>query len=92
MKRMIFAALALAAFGTSVSANDLSEKAMRDLPGVTGSGFTVNPTAKPSSGSLADKAAMDLIGRSAAGGTANPTSKPTDGGLSDKAMRDAVRG
>lgn len=91
MKKFIIAAFALTAVSTASFANDLSEKAMRDLPGVTGQGFTVNPTSKPSSDSLSDKASRDLIGRGG-GATANPTSKPADGSLADKAMRDAIRG
>jgi hypothetical protein len=91
MKKYILAALALTALSTNTMANDLSEKAMRDLPGVTGQGVTSNPTSKPATDGLADKAARDLIGFGG-GATANPTSKPADGSLADKAMRDALRG
>jgi hypothetical protein len=40
----------------------LTDKAMRDAPGVVANGRTTNPTAKPQTGSLTDKAAMDLLG------------------------------
>ena len=40
MKKFIIAALVLTATGSVAFANDLSEKAMRDLPGVTGQGVT----------------------------------------------------
>jgi hypothetical protein len=67
----------------------LPSKAMKDSPGVTGSGTTDVPTAKPESGSLADKAMKDAPGVTGPGSTDTPTVKPESGSLSDKTMKDA---
>ena len=85
-------ALALALFALSSSyafADDLSAKAMKDAPGVTGAGTTSNPTVKPNSGSLSEKAMKDAPGVTGGGATADPTVKPDSGSLSEKAMKDA---
>lgn len=87
MKKFLFAALLLATAGSPSFADDLSEKAMKDNPGVTGGGTTANPTQKPDSGSLSEKA-MKAPVVSGAGTTATPTIKPDSGSLSEKAMQD----
>ena len=91
MNKTILAALALiatASFSSFASADDLSAKAMKDAPGVTGAGTTAAPTAKPDSGSLSEKA-MKAPGVTGDGTTADPTAKPDSGSLSEKAMKDA---
>lgn len=83
-------ALAVLAFSTSYAfADDLSDKAMKDAPGVTGGGTTATPTVKPDSGSLSEKAMKDAPGVSGGGTTSTPTVKPESGSLSEKAMKDA---
>ncbi len=89
MNKLILAIALLAATGSFASAEDLTSKAMKDLPGVTGSGATGNPTAKPDSGSLSEKAMQDAPGVTGNGATVNPTAKPDSGSLSEKAMKDA---
>lgn len=90
MNKSIFAVALLAMSSSAAFADDsLPAKAMKDTPGVTGTGTTAEPTAKPDSGSLPDKAAKDAPGTTAAGTTDQPTVKPTDGSLADKAMKDA---
>jgi hypothetical protein len=89
MKVSTLAALFLAGSTTLAFAdNGLSEKVMKDSPGVTGGGTTANPTAKPDSGGLSEKAMKDSPGVTGAGMTANPTSKPDDSSLSGKEMKD----
>lgn len=88
MNRIILATLFLAASHTLASARDLSTKVMQDNPGVTGSGTTTNPTAKPDTGGLAEQAMRISPGVTGAGTTANPTAKPARGGLAEKAMQD----
>jgi hypothetical protein len=87
MNKFILAFALLAAAGTNSFADDLSTKAMKDAPGVTGGGATANPIAKPDSGSLSEKA-MKAPGVTGDGTTANPTAKPDSGSLSEKAMQD----
>lgn len=67
----------------------LSDKAMKDQPGNSGSGSTATPTAKPEDGkgSLSDKAMKDTPGTKG-GSTANPTAEPKSGGLSDGAKKE----
>lgn len=67
---------------------DISEKVMKDSPGVSGQGSTAKPTAKPETGGLAEKAMKDAPGVTGGGTTANPTAKPETGGLAEKAMQD----
>ncbi|MBY0227138.1 MAG: hypothetical protein K2Q28_15150 [Hyphomicrobium sp.] len=85
-------ALAAFVFATSTTlafaGGDLTEKVMKDSPGVTGAGSTSNPTAKPETGGLAEKAMQDSPGVTGGGTTANPTSKPDDKSLTGKAMKD----
>lgn len=89
MKVSTLAALMLAASATFAFAEgDLSDKVMKDNPGVTGGGTTANPTAKPETGGLAEKAMKDAPGVSGGGTTANPTAKPDDKSLTGKAMKD----
>lgn len=89
MKVSTLAAVLLAASTTfAFAGGDLTEKAMEDTPGVTGSGTTANPTAKPETGGLAEKAMKDAPGVSGDGTTANPTAKPDDRSLTGKAMKD----
>lgn len=88
MNRFILAALVLAASHSVASARDLSTKVMQDNPGVTGSGVTVNPTAKPETGGLAEQAMRISPGVNGAGMTTNPTAKPAAQGLAEKAMQD----
>jgi hypothetical protein len=71
------------------ASGSLSDKAMKDAPGVTGDGTTADPTAKPNSGSLSEKAMKDAPGVTGPGTTDKPTAKPESGSLSDKAMKDA---
>ncbi|OYX98726.1 MAG: hypothetical protein B7Y80_14665 [Hyphomicrobium sp. 32-62-53] len=66
----------------------LSEKVMKDNPGVSGQGGTTQPTVKPETGGLAEKAMKDAPGVTGGGTTANPTAKPETGGLAEKAMQD----
>lgn len=90
MKIPMIAAAMLGVSSMSVMADDsLPAKAMKDNPGVTGSGTTADPTAKPSDGSLPDKAMKDNPGVTGTGPTTNPTAKPSDGSLADKAKKDA---
>jgi hypothetical protein len=86
MNRIIVATLILASSYSFASAEDITSKVMNDLPGVTGRGVTVNPTAKINDGSLSAKAMKDWVGVTGRGRTANPTAHPHDGGLSDAAM------
>ncbi len=88
MNRIILATLVLAASHSFASARDLSTKVMQDNPGVTGSGATINPTAKPETGGLAEQAMRIAPGVNAAGTTSNPTAKPAAQGLAEKAMQD----
>lgn len=88
MKKFIILAALLAAGSTATLADDLSTKAMKDAPGVTGNGATTNPVAKPDSGSLSEKAMKDAPGVTGGGTTAAPTAKPDSGSLSEKAMQD----
>jgi hypothetical protein len=89
MKIISLAALLVAASATlATAAEDLSDKVMKDNPGVTGSGTTANPTGKPETGGLAEKAMKDAPGVSGDGSTASPTSKPDDKSLTGKAMKD----
>ncbi len=89
MKKFILALALLAAAGGNAFAEDLSTKVMKDTPGVTTGGSTVDPTAKPESGSLSEKAMKDAPGVTGGGTTAAPTAKPDSGSLSEKAMKDA---
>ncbi|MEQ1650866.1 MAG: hypothetical protein ABL897_00090 [Hyphomicrobium sp.] len=90
MNKSLLAVALLATSSCAAFADDsLPAKAMKDSPGVTGSGTTADPTAKPDSGSLPDKAMKDTPGVKADGTTADPTAKPADGSLADKAMKDA---
>ena len=89
MKVAAIAAVVLAMSGSLALADDLSDKAMKDSPGVTGAGTTANPTAKPDSSSLSEKAMKDAPGVSGGGTTSDPTVKPDSGSLSEKAMKDA---
>ncbi len=88
MNRFILATLVLAASHSFASARDLSTKVMQDNPGVTGSGVTANPTAKPETSGLAEQAMRISPGVSGAGSTSNPTAKPAAQGLAEKAMQD----
>lgn len=89
MKAFPFAALLLAASATlAIAGEDLSDKVMKDNPGVTGGGSTANPTAKPETGGLAEKAMKDAPGVSGSGSTTTPTAKPDDKSLTGKAMKD----
>jgi hypothetical protein len=89
MKVCTLAAFLFAASTTlAFAGGDLTEKAMKDSPGVTGAGSTSNPTAKPETGGLAEKAMKDAPGVTGDGMTANPTSKPDDKSLTGKAMKD----
>ena len=89
MKVSTRAALLFAASTTlAFAGGDISDKVMEDNPGVTGSGTTANPTAKPETGGLAEKAMKDAPGVSGGGSTANPTAKPDDKSLTGKAMKD----
>jgi opacity protein-like surface antigen len=93
MKTHFLAALALA-FSSSVAvAQNITEKAMKDHPGHTGSGVTSEATAKPNSGSLSEKAmqAQPGVNGDRGGQTANPTAKPDDGSLARKAMKDQLK-
>lgn len=89
MKILTLAAVLLAA-STSLAfaGGGLSEKAMKDSPGVSSGGETSNPTAKPETGGLAEKAMKDAPGVSGTGTTTSPTAKPETGGLAEKAMQD----
>jgi opacity protein-like surface antigen len=89
MKKLIIALALLAAAGSNALADDLPAKVMKDSPGVTGAGATVDPTAKPDSGSLSEKAMKDAPGVTGGGTTVAPTAKPDSGSLSEKAMKDA---
>ncbi len=72
------AAILLAASSTlAFAGGDLSEKAMKDSPGVTGGGTTTAPTAKPETGGLAEKAMKDAPGVTGDGMTANRHRSPT---------------
>ena len=62
MNKFILALALLAAASTNSMADDLSTKAMKDAPGVTGAGKTAAPTVKPDSGSLSEKAMQDQPG------------------------------
>ena len=86
---MIAAALFSLASMAAVADDSLPSKAAKDMPGVTGSGATADPTAKPADGSLPDKAMKDNPGANSDGTTAKPTAQPADGSLSDKAKKDA---
>jgi hypothetical protein len=88
MKTRALALVLLALSSSYGFADDLSDKAMKDTPGVTGAGTTVDPTVKPDSGSLSEKAMKDAPGVSGAGTTLTPTAKPESGSLSEKAMKD----
>jgi hypothetical protein len=83
--------VALLALGFSASyavADDLSDKEMKDNPGVNAPGPTATPTAKPATTGLAEKAMKDAPGVTGPGTTAAPTAKPETGGLAEKAMQD----
>ena len=84
----IVALLALGFSASYATAEDISDKEMKDNPGVTGPGPTADPTAKPSTSGLAEKAMKDAPGVTGAGTTATPTAKPETGGLAEKAMQD----
>jgi hypothetical protein len=93
MKTSILAAVLLAvsaSFAAAAEDGNITTKAMKDLPGNNGGGTTVNPTAKPDSGSLSEKQMQTQPGVNAdtSGKTANPTAKVDDGSLSTKEMKD----
>jgi hypothetical protein len=89
MKSAALAALIVLVSPTlAFAGGDLSEKVMKDTPGVTGGGTTTAPTAKPETGGLAEKAMKDTPGVSGDGNTANPTAKPDNKSLTGKAMED----
>jgi hypothetical protein len=93
MKTPILALIALALSASLVGAaedGNLTTKAMKDLPGNSGGGAPINPTAKPDSGSLSEKAMQDQPGvnKDTTGKTLDPTAKPNDGSLATKAMKD----
>jgi hypothetical protein len=89
MKITTLAAFFLAASTTFAFADSgLSDKVMKDSPGVTGAGTTANPTAKPDSGSLSEKAMKDSPGVTGGGKTTDPTAKPDDHSLTGKEMMD----
>lgn len=90
MKKLIMTALLIAAAsGHALAADSLSEKIMKDNPGVTGPGKTANPTGIPADSSISQKAMRDAPGVSGSGSTANPTAKPTDSSLAEKQMKDS---
>lgn len=84
----VAALLVLMSPAVAFAGGDLSEKVMKDTPGVTGGGSTSTPTAKPETGGLAEKAMKDAPGVTGDGTTANPTAKPDNKSLSGKAMED----
>lgn len=90
MKSLSLALVLIAGSASLVFAGggDISEKVMKDNPGVSGQGETAKPTAKPETGGLAEKAMKDAPGVAGGGTTANPTAKPETGGLAEKAMQD----
>jgi hypothetical protein len=89
MKLPILTAIILAASASfAMAADDITDKVMKDNPGVTGDGTTANPTAKPDSGSLSEKAMKDNPGVTGGGTTADPTSNPDNKSLTGKAMKD----
>lgn len=91
MKTQILAAMLLALTSSVAFAENLSDKAMHDLPGTSG-GSTTAPTAKPDSGSLSEKAMQDQPGVNSdkTGSTSAPNSKE-DNSLSAKAMKDQLK-
>ena len=92
MMKPFLAAIALA-LSTSVAFaaddNNLTTKAMKDLPGNNGGGATVAPTAKPNSGSLSEAQMQRQPGVNSdrSGQTSTPNAKPGDGSLAGTEMQ-----
>jgi hypothetical protein len=63
MKLPILTAIILAASASfAMAADDITDKVMKDNPGVTGDGTTANPTSNPDNKSLTGKAMKDHPG------------------------------
>ncbi|RUP10811.1 hypothetical protein [Hyphomicrobium sp.] len=90
MQKPFLAAIVLALSSSFAFADDsgITSKAMKDHPGVSGSGSTATPTAKPNSGSLSEKQMQEQPGVNSdkTGSTAMPNAKPDDGSLSRTEM------
>lgn len=91
MLKPFLAAMVLALSSSFALADDsgITTKAMKDHPGVSGSGATATPTAKPNSGSLSEKQMQEQPGVNGdrTGSTAMPNAKPADGSLSGAEMQ-----
>lgn len=88
MKPFLAATMLVLSASVVFAGDDISTKVMKDNPGVSGSGSTAMPTAKPNSGSLSEAQMQHQPGVNSdkTGTTASPNVKPADGSLSREEM------
>lgn len=93
MKTPFLATMLLALTAGSVFAiedGSLSGKAMKDHPGHIGSGLTVNPTARPTSGALSDAPSRNVGGRAAIHGRSVQHNDVQDGSFASAVRRNSI--